>query len=270
MIDMTLLIMAEFASFLNGSLLPSIVAVVGSIYFGWKYCKANKIANDNRKKVQQEIINKATKDYQKRDYFVACAGSMEPETSRKISGVDIKEFNLCDSQGKLIDTSLFDCYIVSGDSMKYAGINDNDFILVSKDFNVVSLKEFPEILVIKYREEVEDRPIYKVRRAWYKGSIEDDLSEVAKKIMHMSKFQKLTRQNGYKGEDWMIRDLIGNRLEKYKLVYFQDGLCPESYKEVVISTTFDSVKKEIHFSIHPLCLIKGVVQEAYSINLGKI
>lgn len=262
---MALLIMAGLSSFLNGSLFPAIVAVVGIIYFGWKYYKANKIANENRKKIQQEIIKQSAKLLQKREYFVACAGSMTSGVGRKISTVDIREFNLCDSQGNPIDTSLFECYIVSGDSMKYAGINDNDFILVAKDFNVVSLKEFPEILVIKYREDIEDRPLYKVRRAWYKGSIEDNLKEVAEKIMRMPKFQKLTRQEGYKSKAWMINDLIGNRLEKYKSVYFKDGGCPEQYKNIVISTTFDSEKKEIHFSIHPVSLIKGEVKEAYSI-----
>ncbi|MBD5280602.1 MAG: hypothetical protein HDS35_08685 [Bacteroides sp.] len=252
-------------SFLNGSALPVLLASGGIIYFGWTYYRATKIANRNRKAVQQDIINRATIVLPKKDYYVACAGSKESEACTKVSAIDIQQCNFCDSNGKTLDQSLYNCYVVHGDSMKYAGINDNDFILVPKDFDLDSLKSYPEILVIRYREQNEHKPLFKVRRAWYRGSIEDDLAKAAQNIMAMTKFDKLTQQEGYKGAEWMISDLLGKRLVDYKHTYFKGGECPEQYKQILISTTFDTVKKEIHFSIHPVALIVGNVEESYTI-----
>lgn len=252
-------------SFLNGSALPLLLASGGIICFGWTYYKANKAANRNRKNVQQKIVNQATIVLPKRDYYVACAGSKESDACTKVSAIDIQLCNFCDSDGNPLNLSLYNCYVVHGDSMKYAGINDNDFILVPIAFNIDSLKSFPEILVIRYRETNGDKPLYKVRRAWYRGSIDDDLKQVANKIMAMPKFQRLTQQEGYKDPEWMIADLKGKRLDDYKEAYFKDGVCPEQYKDIVISTTFDTVKKEIHFSIHPVSLIVGNVEESYTV-----
>lgn len=258
-------ITSNIFSFLNGSTFPAILGVGGIVCFGWTYHKANKAANRNRKNVQQEIVNRATIVLPKKDYYVACAGSKDSEACAKVSAIDIQQCNFRDSNGKPLNLSMYNCYVVHGDSMKYAGINDNDFILVPIDFNLDSLKSFPEILVIKYREQNENKPLYKVRRAWYRGSIDDNLEQVSNEIMAMPKFKRLTQQEGYKGSEWMIRDLTGKRLHNFKAAYFKDGVCPESYRDIVISTTYDTVKKEIHFSIHPVSLIVGNVEEAYSV-----
>jgi hypothetical protein len=139
-------------------------------------------------------------------------------------------------------------------------------ILVGKDFSTESLTSFPEILVLRYRETEDGKPLYKVRRAWYMGTIEDNLRDIAEKIMNMPKFAKLKNQEGFKGEQWMVEDLTTNRYSEYQKSYFKDGTCPDSYKQIVISTTFDTVKKEIHFSIHPISLIVGIVKESYSVK----
>lgn len=251
---------------LNGPILPVLAAAGGIFYFGRKYYKANQTANANRECVQQNIINNATIVFPQKDYLVACAGSTDTDACKKVSAIDIQSCNFCDSQGNPLNLSLYDCYVVQGDSMKYAGINNNDFIFVSKDFDLSSLKSFPEILVIRYREERENKPQYKVRRAWYKGSIEDNLKDVATNIMNMPKFNKLAQQYGYKGQEWMIEDLIGKRLNEYKKAYFENGVCPDKYKQIVISTTFDTEKEEIHFSIHPVSLIVGIVEESYTVH----
>lgn len=262
---MMTVVTSGICSFLNGSAIPALCGAGGIVYFGWTYYKANKIANRNRKNVQQDIVNRSTIVLPKKDYFVACAGSKESDVCTKVSAIDIQLCNFCDSDGNLLNLSLYNCYVVHGDSMKYAGIKDKDFILVPIDFNIDSLETFPEILVIKYRDSNGDNPLYKVRRAWYRGSIDDNLEEVADRIMAMPKFKKLTRQEGYKDSKWIINDLVGERLEKYKSAYFKDGVCPEQYKDIVISTTFDIVNKAIHFSIHPISLIVGNVTEAYTV-----
>lgn len=253
-------------SLLNGPILPAVLAIGGVIYFSWAYYKANKTANENRKAVQQDITNKTIIVLPQKNYFVACAGSKESNACEKISAVDIEACNFCDSEGRPLNLSLYDCFVVHGDSMKYAGINDGDFILVAKDFSTESLTSFPEILVLRYREIENGKPIYKVRRAWYIGTIDDDLSAVAERIMSMPKFTKLKNQEGFKGEKWMIGDLANNRHKEYQRSYFKDGICPASYKQIVISTTFDTIKKEIHFSLHPISLIVGIVKESYSVK----
>lgn len=253
------------SSFFNGSLFPALLAGGGIICFGWMYIKANKTTNRNRNKIQKDIIKRNKLALPKKDYFVASAGNKDTEASTMVSARDIRDCDFFDSKGKPLNQTLYNCYVVHGDSMKYAGINNNDFIFVPKDFNLNSLKSFPEILVIRYREQNEGKPLYKVRRAWYIGSIEDDLENAARNIMDNPKFYRLTQQAGYKGPDWMIKDLLEKRLANYKSTYFKEGECPDSHKQIVISTTFDSINKEIHFSIHPVSLIVGTVEEAYTI-----
>lgn len=258
-------VIAGVGSFLNGSLFPLFIGIGGIIYFAYLYFNANKVADKNRKNVQQNIINKATISIPKKTYFVASAGSLDSDGCAEVSAIDIKLCNFVASNGEPLNINLYNCYVVHGNSMKYAGINDNDFIFVPKDFNIKSLRSFPEILVIRYRKEQENKPVYKVRRTWYKGTIEDNLEKVASTIMEIPKFKRLTLQEGYMGPEWMIKDLRDTRLAHYRDVYFKDGVCQDQYKEIVISTTFDTIKKEIHFSIHPVSLVVGNVEESYTL-----
>ncbi len=263
---MVILLVDKMASFLNGPILPMVAAIGGMVYFGKTYYIANKIANKNRKEVQQDIVNNATIILPRKEYYVACAGSNESNVCEKVSAIDIQACNVCDSEGKPLNLSLYDCFVVHGNSMQYAGINDNDFLLVAKGFIPSSLKSFPEILVIRYREQGQNKPLYKVRRAWYKGSIDDNLEEIVENnIFHTPKFEKLRSQIGFKSFDWMITDLINTRLSNYKSKYFEHGICPEEFKEIIISTTFDTKNKVIHFSIHPISLIIGAVKASYTI-----
>lgn len=259
---MTTLFTTNIISLLNGPILPAAIAAGGIVYFARNYYKANKLANKNRKEIQQNIINSATIAFPQREYNVACAGSKEGDTCKTVSAIDIQSCNFCDANGTPLNLSLYDCFVVHGESMKYAGIKNNDFILVAKDFTLSSLNTFPEILVIRYRVQDDNKPSYKVRRTWYKGSIDDDLQEVAKGIFDIPAFQTLTKQVGFRSKEWMIDDLTNKRLKKYKDTYNTK----ECNKEIIISTTFDTENKEIHFSIHPVSLIVGVVKEAYTIK----
>lgn len=104
-------------SFLNGSALPAILATGGIIYFGWTFYKANKVANSNRKNVQQNIVNQATIVLPKKDYYVACAGSKEVDACSIVSAVDILQCNFCDSEGKPLNLESYNCFVVHGDSI---------------------------------------------------------------------------------------------------------------------------------------------------------
>lgn len=254
-------------NFLSSSIIPSAIAVVGVGYFATYYYKANRIVNKHRKKVQQDLINKATIVFPRREYDVACAGSNDHSSCEKVETIDIEACNFCDKNGKLLNVSQYECFVVHGNSMKYAGINDRDFLFVPKGFELSSLtnESLPQILVIRYRENIENRAKFKVRRTWYKGTIDEKLEEVASNIIDSKAFSKLTQEKGYQGKDWMLNDLKIKRIARYKDAYFKDGNCPTEYKEIIISTTYDTEDEEIHFSIHPASSIIGIVSESYTV-----
>ncbi len=247
-------------------LFPSLVAGVGIAYFGWTFYKANKRVNEYRQKVQRDIINQSVKVIPQKDYYLACAGSNEDCTDEKVRKIDVDLCNFCDHNKKPLDVSLYDCYVVQGDSMKYAGINDGDILFVPKDFKLETLTTFPVILVLRYGNCHEEKAKYKVRRTWFKGSYKN-LEDKAKEIIKTPKFRKLTLQSGFKGEEWMLEDLKNKRLKKYMKKYSVDGIIPKEYDEVILSTTYDTKYKEIHFSIHPISLIVGNVEECYTVDI---
>ncbi len=254
--------------FLNSSNFLLFIAIISLGLFVLFYYKANRDVNSYRKKVQQELINRATIVLPRREYDIACAGSNNHSSCSKVSTVDIEACNFFDKEGNLLNVSKYYCFVVQGNSMKYAGINDQDFIFVPKDFNLSSITNdiLPLILVIKYRETIEGKARYKVRRTWHRGGIEDDLHEVGKKIISSPKFSILKNEKGYIGDEWMLNDLESKRLTDYKKLYYKEDECPNEYKDIIISTTYDTEKEEIHFSIHPTSSIIGIVRESYTIK----
>lgn len=247
--------------FLNGPIIPSVLALGGAAYFGVTYYKTNKAVNKNRAAMQQQIINQDVRRFSKRKYYAASAGDGD-ECPFELESVDIEKCDFRGKDGKLLDKELYSYYVVHGDSMQYAGINNGDLIFVPKNFTLGDLREFPIILLIRYKEKKENKPWYKVRRTWYKGRITDDLAAEAVGIMSSPTFAKLTNQKGYKTDKWMLKDLE-DRIKKYKETYVA---YPEEYKEIVLSTTYNTKDNEIHFSIHPVPAIVGIVKESYTIN----
>ena len=261
----TTLFAYNIQTLLNGPIIPSVVAAGGIVYFGWEYYRANKAVNKNREEAQQKLINRATIILPRREYFVACAGSNDKSACTKVEAIDIEACDFRDKNGNILNPALYNCFVVHGNSMKYAGINNNDFIFTPKGFSQEDIGTFPEIIVIRYREPCENKPLYKIRRTWYKGNIEDNLKTHAQEIISSTEFFKITRQEGYKGKEWMLDDLSA-RIEKYKNTYSENGIYPKEYKNIILSTTFDTENTEIHFSIHPVSAIVGIVSEAYTVE----
>lgn len=260
-------VLSVIQSFLNSSFFPLLIAIISLGFFVVYYYRANREVNKHRKEVQQQLINKATIVLPRREYDVACAGSNNHSSCSKVESIDIEACNFCDKKGNLLNVSKYDCFVVHGNSMKYAGINDQDFIFVQKDFSLSSIdnEALPLILVIKYREIEEGKAKYKVRRTWYRGTIDDNFDQVLSRVMSSDDFSKLKKERGYITDDWMLKDFMEKRLEGYKNVYYQDGQCPEAYKDIIISTTYDTENDEIHFSIHPSSAIVGIVSESYTV-----
>lgn len=255
-------------SILNSPLIPVGVAGAGAIYFGYKYYKANKEINEYRQCIQQEIINSTINILSKRMYFVACAGSKEESACEQKEAIDVNSCDFLDKNGNLVDLSLYNFYLVHGNSMQYANIFDEDLLFVKKGFSSDDLNNssFPKILVLRYSEYSEGNPRFKVRRAWYVGNIKDDIKAKALEVMKSNEFALLSQQDGFVSNEWMLDDLINTRLEKFKDDYFEEGKCLESHQSIILSTTFDTKDRKIHFSIHPVDSVVGIVSESYTIK----
>lgn len=261
--------------FLNGPIIPAAISLVGIGCFYVLYRKENKRINSERKQVQQDLINKATIAFPRRAYDVVCAGSKDYSACEKIETIDVKVCNFLDSNNKPIDVDLYNVFIVHGESMQYAGIKDEDLLFTPVDFKLSQLESdsiSPQILILKYRKSEHESPKlkanYKVRRFWLKCSINDianNYATILKNIIDSESFSKLKRENGYKGEHWMINTDFPNRLNDYSK-YSSDGKYPDEFKEVIISTTYDVLNNEIHFSIHPQSSIIGIVAHSYTLN----
>ncbi len=245
-------------------IVPSVLTAAGLGYFAVSYIKANSYINKERSEVQESIIRKATIVTKTQVYNVACAGSDDSSSCEKVESVDVAACNFCDNSGASIDVALYHCFVVKGNSMKYAGINEDDFLFVPKalDLSFLSKGSFPEIIVLRYRNPIEGKARYKVRRAWYVGTLDENFQEIAANIIDSDKFSCLKHEHGFQNKQWMLDDLK-ERLATYRRVY-SDSL--EEHKKVILSTTFDTKNEKIHFSIHPVSAIVGKVELSYTVK----
>lgn len=269
-------ILSKILDFFNGPIIPAIISLVGIVLFFLIYSRENKTVNKERKRVQQNLINKATIALPRRTYDVACAGSKDVSACEKIETIDVRACNFLDGENNPIeDIDCYNFFIVHGNSMQYAGIYNGDLLFTPIDFEYRQLlsDNLPKILVLKYRK-LEDESIalkakYKVRRAWHRCNIEEITEHytiILEKIVNSSPFLKLKRENGYQSDEWMINIDFPNRLQEYAK-YSSDGEYPKEFKDVIISTTYDVSQNEIHFSIHPVSSVVGIVK--HSFTLGK-
>lgn len=253
---------------LNTPLVPTGIALFSGGYFCYKYTEAFRNVEKHRDFV---ALQEAVASAEVMKIELACAGSNEDGACKEVSAAKLDSIKLIDRKTKkplYIDDYL--PVIVHGDSMKYCGIHHNDLLLVSKTEHIEpnNLK-FPEILLIRFRELDKDKAKYKVRRAWFCASIEDDLEVKVKEVICSREFKKLKEQEEYRGDDFVLKD-FSERIEDYNKIYPSCKNPDDKYKQVVVSTTIDVPKKEIHFSIHPVCHIVGTVDYAFTIeNLVK-
>lgn len=208
-------------------------------------------------------------------YPTACAGSADnkPQTALSVS-VDSNTF--LSEDGTKLDPDDFKQFVVEGNSMQFCGIHEKDLIFVAKGFRIVQLKEYPYILVLKKTDAKPEKSEFKVRRAWGIAQFGPDCYEKAvRDIMVSEAFQKVKKlkgidgNNAYKGVDQVVFDFLKNRLPGYEDKYIKCDNPDEWDKTVVISTTFDTDEKYIHFSIHPIANIIGIVTQSYKVKKAK-
>ena len=212
---------------------------------------------------------------------VACAGSPCEGNKETQDVIFFDKKSLKTVDGKLIDISDYETYIISGNSMLLSGIRDKDLVLTQSLFiNEETL--FPKILVLvrdtASKEDAvrkNDYALYKVRRTWYAGTLNGDMESSIDKIYHSKPFTDLRKKypDNFLDIEIMKQD-FRKRLATYKSTY---ECCEDSKNEnnkVIISTTLHTREgsgyfNKVTFSIHPQRLIKGEVKHVFHLLKNK-
>lgn len=207
-------------------------------------------------------------------YPTACAGSSKQDKPKEAKSVSVEFNRFYGKDGKIMDPSDYEQFVAEGNSMQFCGIHDKDLLFVAKGFRIVQLKDYPYILVLRNTDAKPEKSQYKVRRAWgvahYEGN--DRFEKAVRKIMSSNSFKEIKSLKGkdgnsaYKGDEQVVEDFLTNRLPVYEKKYIDCPNPDEWNKSVVISTTFDTDDKYIHFSIHPIANIVGIVNGSYTVN----
>lgn len=205
-------------------------------------------------------------------YPLAWAG--QPKVSDKgATSVSVDVNCFYDKDGVRIQPDKYLHFVVSGNSMQFCGIHDKDLLFVSKNFRIVDLTDFPCILVLKNSDPNNTDTTYKVRRAWGIFVYGDDRFEAdVRSIIASEDFKAIKNlkckdgASAYREDESLIEDFLTTRLPKYESKYINCANPDEWNRTVVISTTFDTDEKLVHFSIHPIKNIVGIVKESFTVS----
>ena len=186
--------------------------------------------------------------------------------SVEVSSVDTTIYK--DDEGKILDPNQYNLYIVDGNSMRLCGIFDKDLVFSTRDFNISDVKEFPIILVINKKHLKLDYPASKIRRTWDHVTFtdKDSLIETLKKILKSVNFQEIRILPEYPGDDEVLKDFEDKRLKRYMDEYIECENPNDVDRDIVISSTLNTKKNVIHFSIHPVNKISGEVIASFDMS----
>lgn len=187
--------------------------------------------------------------------------------------VNLNEKGFFNSDGQKIEYDEYRKFSVAGWSMLLTGIQDGDLLFV-KPYGSESDMIFPCVVVVE-REHFSrfDRNTahYKVRRSWavcHMGG--EDLNQLLDRIISSSEFKGLINESGgrncFMSPEDMKKDFFDTRLRKYLLDYPQCKQAEDKNNVAVISTTLDTKRNVVHFSIHPYRCIVGEVLYSFGLQ----
>ncbi len=207
-------------------------------------------------------------------YPPAWAG--HPKGCKEVMSVSVTNNTFKDKDGTIMTPEGYYQFVVEGDSMQFCDIHDKDLIFVKKGFRITDLKTdgFPYILVLKNSDPSNDEcPEYKIRRAWGISIFGDDRFEKdVRAILESKDFEVIKTLKGkdgsdaYRGDEQVIEDFLTERLPRYEAKYIKCDNPDILNRTVIISTTFDTDNRYIHFSIHPIASIVGIVKGAFTVD----
>ncbi len=230
-------------------------------------------------------------------YALACAGTEHkdnPELKNVFEdyGKSIYTNSFFEHDGKTeVNVSLYNHFIVKGNSMQISGIVDGDLVMSRKDFKIKDF-EFPCICVLKRDRSEKEKIEFKLRRGWriidlndFKDNIKNEFISLLGSILSDKGFIKLRNSSAFTSDDNMIEDFFINRLLPFYNKYSDDSpiniskdrlddcirlinidKIPSEMRKILISTTLHTNDNEILFSIHPITNIVGKVDFCYDIS----
>lgn len=207
---------------------------------------------------------------------VACAGSEKPGTPKeyKITNLQWNRFKKTD--GSVLNKDDYHHFITIGESMLLGGIRSQDILFV-KEYNPQEMPELPAILVLQREQaaleraaQFDDKAEKKIRRSWRVCTLDhsdSEILEMVKEIINCQQFQNIRSldETKFPNNNWLLAD-FSSRLERYRQEHQGCNLRGNNDYNALISTTFDTMQKRVHFSIHPCRTIVGEVKYAYGIN----
>ena len=228
------------------------------------------VTKTSRAKARVELIKESLNDFKR--IKVAIAGSPDG-CHRATKFVEVSGINLTiyrDYYGNVLNPDNYNLFVVDGDSMKYCGIRDKNLIFVTKGF-VIEDGSLPTVLVIKREDVEENSPEYKIRRVWLKTRYvnDEDLVVEIRELLQSNDFQKLRRLNDYPGDEEILTDFKDNRLKQYRNKYLGQE-ANDKDKEIIISSTLDTIYDKIHLSIHPVNLVSGKVMGSFNVDKNRL
>ena len=206
---------------------------------------------------------------------VACAGSENPCTANKVCVTDFNWDELPVDKSQIEKTDKYKKFIISGQSMLLGGIKNNDIVFVEPIKKIDNCK-FPAIIVLKREPiamekaaRVDDKAEYKVRRTWGCCRLDqtnDNIINIVQNVISSPKFQQLRAKDTSKfpEESWLIED-FKKRLVRYRDEHENCNNSANVNYMALISTTLDTQKNRVHFSMHSKNTFVGIVRHAYGI-----
>lgn len=207
----------------------------------------------------------------------ACAGSEHLNTPKELGIVNLDKYKFLDEDKKPINIKEYKCIVACGWSMLLGRIEDKDLLLVKPVENVGDLR-FPSVLIIERDEfskksarNYNDYAENKIRRSWSLCDMsKENPVDVMKRCMEMEKYRELLKEysDKFPSVDVITED-FKKRVGIYKDNYHTCGNAGDEHQMAVISTTYDTQKQIVHFSIHPVKDIMGEVYYSFRISAKK-
>lgn len=210
-------------------------------------------------------------------FNVACAGSEKPFTPQSLNVTNLKWDNFIDKNGKKLNKKDFINFIIKGDSMLLGGIKNNDLVFVRKIKDKNAL-QFPSIMALERDKNAlhkaakfNDKATIKIRRTWRICTLDksdDEIIVILREIINSQEFISLKQidESKFPSTECLVNDFKEKRLKRYREEHKDCDCTANKDNNAIISTTLDTKKDKVHFSIHPYYSIIGKVEYAFSIS----
>lgn len=234
------------------------IASLALLFFIWHCWLIIKSLNNNRIEARKESKRSA--------YPLACAGSYISGLGEEGTSASVEMNHFYTPDGIEIDSTAYNQFVVAGNSMSLCGIYDKNLLFVKKKFSADNLIDLPKILVIKRRNAQPNEIKYKVRRAWKKCTVTDDLPSILSQIIESPKFKSILNADKCPTRELLVYDFFQTRLHRY-MENYPDAQHEESeFHDIIISTTWHTDdEKGVRFSLHPIKDVMGIVEYSFTV-----